>query len=238
MDIGTKEWKTLIIDGAREFGITVRPYQAHLFARHAATLLHWNRKMNLTSIVNPVDMAVKHYLDSIIPVSQIKSNASLLDVGSGAGFPGLPLKIMLPSLQVTFLDAKRKKVNFLRHVIQTMDLKHTVAEQARFETLTHNAAKRKTFDVLVSRAFSSLERLVNGAVPLLSKDGIIIALKGTDIEKELQGRTRGHTHSDWVVPTDKGETICLEMELKRFSLPILDVSRTLIVFRRRPGPSM
>ena len=177
-----------------------------------------------------------HYLDSIIPISYIQLDASLLDVGSGAGFPGIPLKIMLPSLQVTLLEAKRKKVSFLRHVIQVMELTHTLAEQIRFEMLAKDAAKRETFDVIVSRAFTCLERLVVGALPLLSKHGIIIALKGKDIERELQRRIGDHTYLDWQVTSDLGETISLEMECKRFSLPVLDMSRVLIVFRHQSDP--
>ena len=234
MNIGSKKWKAIIVEGAREFGITVHPHQAELFARHAATLIRWNQKMNLTSIVTPIDMAVKHYLDSIIPIPYIKSYTSLLDVGSGAGFPGIPLKIMLPSLQVILLEAKRKKVSFLRHVIQVLNLKHTLAEQARFEVLAHDPIKQDTFDVIVGRAFSSLERLVNEALPLLSTGGVIVALKGRKVENELQINKEGDFESVGlqVEPKIGGDT-SLEIEVIKYSLPHFSSARSLVILKKR-----
>ena len=109
MEIGSEKWKQLIIDGAGHFGVHINRDQAQQLALHAALMLKWNRTTNLTAITDPVDVAVKHFLDSIITVHLISLGATVLDIGSGAGFPGIPLKIMIPSLQVTLIDASRKK---------------------------------------------------------------------------------------------------------------------------------
>jgi 16S rRNA (guanine527-N7)-methyltransferase len=234
MEIGSKEWKAIIIEGAREFGITVHPHQADLFARHAAVLIRWNQKMNLTSIVSPIDMAVRHYLDSVIPIPYIKPYASLLDVGSGAGFPGIPLKIMLPSMQVTLLEAKRKKVSFLRHIIQVLNLKNMLAEQARFEALAHDPIYRETFDVVIGRAFSNLEHLVHGALPLLSTGGVIVAPKGREVENELQITKVGDCESVGLQVEPKiGGNISLKIVVIKYTLPHFSLPRSLVILEKR-----
>ena len=135
MNIGAQAWKNTIVEGARELGIAVSAAQADQFAAHALILKAWNRKINLTAIHAPMDMAVKHFLDSIIPSRHIRPGSRLLDVGSGAGFPGIPLKVMLPSLDVTLVDATRKKVSFLSHVIQALHLSRISAIHSRLEDL-------------------------------------------------------------------------------------------------------
>jgi len=109
MDIGSVEWKEMIAEGAQRLGIDVQTGQLDQFAVHALALKEWNRKINLTAIDSPVDMAVKHFLDCIVSSRYIEPDGKLLDVGSGAGFPGIPLKVMMPSLNVTLVDATRKR---------------------------------------------------------------------------------------------------------------------------------
>ena len=229
MNIGTTAWKKTIVEGARELGITVHAGQAEQFAAHALILDEWNQKINLTAIASPVDMAVKHFLDSIVSSRYIEPGSHLLDVGSGAGFPGIPLKVMLPSLNVTLVDATRKKVSFLNHVIRQLHLECIGAIHSRIENLQQKREGR--FDVIVCRAFSSLGNFVEKSLPLLAPDGLIMAFKagepGSDTDQALK-----QNGGDVFLVAGKGTPTALRMKCVRFKLPFLNLSRTLILLRR------
>ncbi len=115
MEIGSNTWKRLVEEGVKEFGINISGKETDMFAIHAGEMLHWNRRINLTAITDPEEVALKHFIDAIAPVSMISPGSSILDIGSGGGFPGLPVKIVMPSVSVTLVDGSRKKVSFLNH---------------------------------------------------------------------------------------------------------------------------
>ena len=129
MEIGSREWQRLIIDGSRVLGIEIDEGLTAQFIVHASELIKWNRKINLTAITDPRNIAIKHLLDSLAPALHIPDEARLLDMGSGGGFPGIPLKILKPSLFVMLIDGNRKKVNFLKHVLRTLYLENIAAFQ-------------------------------------------------------------------------------------------------------------
>jgi len=156
MKIGSAEWSELIVDGVKAFDLDLDRHHTELFAAHAKELLHWNNTINLTTITDPFEVAVKHFVDSLAPAKRISPGASLLDIGSGSGFPGIPLKIVLPSLAVTLIDASRKRVNFLKHVIRTLKLGGIEAVHIRAEDLADDPAYRKRFDTITSRALTDL----------------------------------------------------------------------------------
>ena len=133
-EIGSRQWQKLIMDGARQLGIAIDEHICAAFATHAAELIHWNRKINLTAITDPRDIAVRHFIDSLVPAKFIPNGARLLDIGSGAGFPGLPLKIVKPSLSVFLIDGTRKKINFLKHMIRSLNLDQSEARHIRAES--------------------------------------------------------------------------------------------------------
>ena len=113
MQVGSTKWKNVIYDRVKDLDIQIDRGKIDQFGIHASELLKWSQKINLTTISDPLEIAVKHFLDSIAPARFIPPDTSLLDVGSGGGFPGIPLKITIPSLSVTLIDASRKKVSFL-----------------------------------------------------------------------------------------------------------------------------
>ena len=229
MDIGSIEWKEVIVSGAREMGITVHAGQAEQFAAHALILKEWNQKMNLTAIASPMDMAVKHFLDSIVSSRYIEPENRLLDVGSGAGFPGIPLKVMIPSLKVTLVDATRKKVSFLNHVIRQLHLERIAAIHSRIENLAR--IQEDIFDVIVCRAFSSLGDFVEKSLPLLAPGGLLIAFKGRELGADLDPvSTQGA--GDVFFVAGKGNPTELQMRCVNVKLPILNLSRTLILLHR------
>lgn len=208
--------------GAKAMGVHLDRPQIALFALHAKELLEWNRVANLTAITEPAELAEKQFLDTLSLPPFVPSGSRVLDIGSGGGFPGIPLKVVRPDLHLTLVDASRKKVNFLKHVIRTMGLKDIEARHIRAEDLACNVKTRdNAYDVVISKAVSKLDRLVNQAVPLLRPSGRIIAMKGVSVEDELS-RAR---------PRIEGEA--LRLEKKAYRLPLLGIERTLIVLRRK-----
>jgi len=220
MEIGSIEWQNFIRDGAKELGLEINAGLTAQFSIHALELVKWNRKINLTSITQPRDIAVKHFLDSLAPARFIPENARLLDIGSGGGFPGIPLKILKPSLSVLLVDGVRKKANFLKHLLRTLRLENIEALQTRAEGLPEDPQYANSFDVIISRALSSLAAFAKMAMPLLSAHGVIIAMKGKADQKEL----------DTVRPEAPGDQYALEVESYR--LPSIDVLRSIVILRK------
>lgn len=178
MQVGSERWCQLLREGAACSGLSLSHRQVQQMARHAAELLGWNRKINLTAITDPEEVAVKHFLDSILPLAHIPSAGELLDMGTGGGFPGIPIKILRPDQPVTLVDSSRKKINFLKSVIRQLDLEGISAVQMRMEEMATLPAYRNRFNTLVSRAFTDLERIVATARPLLRDKGYIITYQG------------------------------------------------------------
>ncbi|MEE4265646.1 MAG: 16S rRNA (guanine(527)-N(7))-methyltransferase RsmG [Desulfobacteraceae bacterium] len=185
MKTGSKEWSQLILDGAKAFDLNIDRRHTELFAAHARELLHWNKTTNLTTITDPFEVAVKHFVDSLAPARLISPGATLLDIGSGGGFPGIPLKVVIPSLKVTLVDASRKRVNFLKHVIRTLKLEGIEALHIRAEDLAGDPAYRQRFDFVTCRALTDLRSFIHQARALLTVNGQMIALKGLVGQAEL-----------------------------------------------------
>jgi 16S rRNA (guanine527-N7)-methyltransferase len=153
------------------------------FELFATELKKWNRKINLTAICKDTDIAVKHVIDSIFFAESVRSDNTLLDIGSGAGIPAIPLKIVNPHISVVSVDAVGKKIMFQRHVARLLRLDKFEALHARVETLHFTRAG--FFDVITSRAFSRLDTFVALAAPLLKDGGRMIAMKGPEVQAEI-----------------------------------------------------
>jgi 16S rRNA (guanine527-N7)-methyltransferase len=228
MKIGSPQWADLIIGGAKAYGIDIDRTQAHLFATHANELIKWNKKKNLTTITAPREVALKHFLDSIAPARWIPPFSSVLDIGSGGGFPGIPLKILLPSISVTLIDGSRKKVSFLKHTLRTLQLNDIDARQARAEELVDDPDFVSAFDVITSRALSSLASFVKTAMPLLAEEGIIIALKGKMEQAEIDA-----LRSDVLekMHADHHDRRQYSLVLETYKLPIIQADRSILGIR-------
>lgn len=219
MDIGSREWQNFIIDGAQQLSIEIDEPICAAFATHAAELLHWNRKINLTAITDPRDIAIRHFLDSLAPAKFIPDRVRLLDIGSGAGFPGIPLKIVKSSVSVLLIDGTRKKINFLKHVIRSLGLDQSRARHIRAEDLAQHAEFAHTFDVIISRALSDLTSFVKMAAPLLARHGMIMAMKGQIAQKELE------TLRAKLLPHQ------FMLEVKQYRLPIDHRLRAIVILK-------
>ena len=156
------------------------------FQIYSEMLVEWNQKMNLTAITSEDEIAVKHFIDSISVLKYIdlKQNAKLIDIGTGAGFPGIPIKIMRPDINLTLLDSLNKRLVFLDEVCRKINIEADIIH-ARAEELSNNSDYREKFDYAVSRAVSNLPSLCEYCIPYIKKGGIFISMKGSDGENEL-----------------------------------------------------
>lgn len=222
MNINFEQWDEIIRKGIAPFGMNIDEQQILLLYRHAQALLQWNRKINLTAITDPKEIAIKHFIDSLAPLPFLKPMQHVLDVGSGGGFPGLPLKVLCPSIELTLLDAVRKKTSFIQHAIRTLKLKGARAIHGRVEDLSY-PAQRMAFDTIICRAFSNLSMIFTNVWPLLSTGGKIVAWKGRLPEKEMMDFRK----------IFRKERVLLKMETHTYRLPIYDAERTLIILTKR-----
>ena len=226
MELGTSEWSNFLTKQARIFEISLDRSQNRLFSIHATELIKWTKKINITTITDPIEVASNHFLDSLVPAQVIPPAGAMLDIGSGGGFPGIPLKVLLPKLSVTLIDASRKKVSFLKHVIRTLKLNNIKALHMRAQDLAVHPSYINRFDVIISRALTSLEFFVRLALPLLACEGLIMALKGQVDNKELNDLQNNvlskKMNSSGSI--DRSFTI----SLKKYSLPFLYSERTIV----------
>lgn len=207
-----------------------------LLGKFAAELLTWNQKTNLTAITDPAEVAEKHILDSLIPGKVIqslmaKSEWSLLDIGSGGGFPGIPLKIFMPEIRVTMVDSVRKKVNFLKYAIRALQLEGIDAVHARVEDLAGQAAFAGGFDVVISRAFTALDRFVTLALPFVKPDGLIVAMKGKEVQHELAAMASYRISPELYEKSGRR----LRLQLESHTLPDSGSQRSLVMFHHMSG---
>ncbi len=172
-------------NGLKALKIKFSDDQVQLLTIHAKELMIWNKKINLTAIKLPLQIAEKHFIDSLAAASFIKNKNSIIDLGSGGGFPGIPLKIMNPLLNVVLIDSSRKKINFLKHVIRLLGLKGIDAIHSRAQDLHDKDLYKAGFDAVISRAFTELSNFVELASPFLNKEGSIYAMKGKQAKKEI-----------------------------------------------------
>lgn len=229
MELGSPEWRRWIIEGAAALGLAVDHRQAESFAVHAREMLHWNRVTNLTTITHPLEIAAKHVLDSLAAALCIRPGARLLDVGSGAGFPGIPLKIFDPSFGVTLVDSSRKKVSFLKHVIRTLGLVGIDVLHCRAQDLAKSAAV-KTFDVVISRALTDVADFAAMALPLMAMGGCGIAMKGRGIDAEWAALAERRCSG---AAGPQGVLEMLTFKRVEYFLPYAEAERVLVVFERK-----
>jgi 16S rRNA (guanine527-N7)-methyltransferase len=163
--------------------------QLHAFDRYSQELIAWNQRVNLTSIIEPQEIVVKHFLDSLSVygvLSGLPPDLTLIDVGSGAGFPGLPLKIVLPDLRLTLLEATGKKAAFLHHMVQILALNRVTVLAARAEEAGRRPDQREGYDAAVARAVAPLPVLAEYTLPLVRVGGRVIVQKGQSPADEIK----------------------------------------------------
>jgi len=177
--------KRYIYEKANENNIVLSENEINLFYLYMNNLIEWNSKINLTAIKDEKEIVIKHFIDSILVKNELKNVRKVLDIGSGAGFPGIPLKIVNDSLEFTLIDSVNKKVNFMNDTIEKLGLKNITALHGRAEDFAHQEEYREKYDVVVSRAVSNMTTLVEYMLPFVKVGGRCICLKGPNVDEEL-----------------------------------------------------
>lgn len=175
--------KQFIKDVFNTYQINLNENQIDMFLSYFNFLVEENEKYNLTAITNFEDVVYKHFLDSVLPYKELKTNSTIVDVGSGAGFPGIPLKILRPDLNITLIDSLQKRVNFLNETISLLKLKNIKAIHTRVEDFC--LQNREKFDYAVSRAVAQIPTLAEYLLPLLKIEGNVFMYKSQKLEEEI-----------------------------------------------------
>lgn len=179
--------KNLVINACKDIGINLNKLQAEKFEEYYKLLIDWNERINLTRITEPDEVAVKHFADSltILNYFDIPKESSLIDVGTGAGFPGIPLKIFRDDINLTLLDSMNKRLNFLNTVADEIGIEVNTVH-SRAEDAGKDEKEREKYDIAVSRAVARLNTLCEYCLPLVKEGGSFIAMKAADYKDELK----------------------------------------------------
>ena len=209
--------KELFINYLNELNIEVNEEKLNKLEKFYELLIDWNNKINLTRIVEKEEVYLKHFYDSLTIVKEVDLNQveTLCDVGTGAGFPGIVLKIFYPHLKITLVDSLLKRVNYLNTIIKDLELNDIVAIHARGEDV------KEKFDIVTSRAVANIEKLVVYTMHLVNKTGRLVALKG-DIEKELTDDVKRKLERKYIIE-----------KISKFELPIENSKRSLVILRNK-----
>jgi len=180
--------KEILMEAFSKENFSFTEGQIKQFSDYYALLIEWNQKMNLTAIEKPEEVAYKHFVDSLflLRVQHDINGKSLIDVGTGAGFPGIPLKIMLPEIELTLFDSLNKRVLFLQEVCNQLQLKKVHCVHGRAEEFGIKSEFRGSFDIATARAVAKMPVLMEYCLPFVKKGGCFIALKGPELENELK----------------------------------------------------
>lgn len=229
-----EDFEKEIMGYVEELGVKLSKEQAGMFFNYMNLLLEWNEKINLTAITEEKEVIVKHFVDSLTISKYIPVGASLIDVGTGAGFPGIPLKIIRDDLKITLLDSLQKRINFLDVVIKELKLKNIETIHARVEEFGKNSKYRESFEVATSRAVANLSTLTEYLLPLVKLRGIAICMKGSSVEEELENSKKAINVLGGKV-SNVFEFDLPKTDIKRNVVIVDKINKTPSKYPRKPG---
>jgi len=211
----------LLKEGAKEFNAVLDDRQLGQFFRYKEILKEWNEKINLTAIEDDRDVIIKHYIDSLSILTYLKNEEiSLIDIGTGAGFPGIPVKIAFDRVQVTLLDSLEKRIKFLNEVIARLELNGIRTVHGRAEDFGACEGFREQFDVSTARAVAGLPVLLEYCLPFVKPGGLFIAMKGKVTEEVAQSKKALEVLGGKIE------------EVKEIVLPFSDIRRSIVIIRK------
>ena len=224
------EFKDILHNKALQFQIDLEEPELLNFYNYMELLIEWNKKINLTAIIEPEEIIEKHFIDSLSINKYIKEGDKMLDIGTGAGFPGIPLKISNKDLDITLIDSLNKRINFLNTVINNMKLKNISAIHSRAEDFK----EREMYDIVTSRAVSRLNVLLEYMLPFVKVGGICICMKSAEIEEEIKEAKSAINILGGRI--EKIDEICLkDSDIKRKIVIIRKIKKTPKKYPRKPG---
>jgi len=229
-----REFAELLAGGAEKLGVILEEQQINLFYQYMELIAEWNKRFNLTAISGQRDMVVKHFIDSLSVLKYIPVDAeSLIDVGTGAGMPGIPVKLAAPHIRVVLLDSVGKKVNFLKETISVLSLEGIEAVKGRAEELGKVKGYRESFDICTARAVAPLNILLEYTLPFVKVEGLLIAMKGKDAGEINQAEKALDILGGRV---ERVESLTLPgSDIKRNIILIKKFRHTPSQFPRKPG---
>jgi 16S rRNA (guanine527-N7)-methyltransferase len=213
--------ESLLASGAHDLGIDLSPDQIDRFSRYADRLIEWNARFNLTAITEPREIVIKHFLDSLSATRSVPPAARVIDVGAGAGFPGLPIKIAWPAISLTLLEATRKKCEFLRAMIGELHLTNVFVVNARAEDAAHDPAHRESYDVAMARAVAEMPTLLEYLLPFVRIGGVAVAQKSKEAVNDVQ-------HAEFAMTALGGRL----KDIVSVRMPKLNEARYLVVIEK------
>jgi 16S rRNA (guanine527-N7)-methyltransferase len=216
--------KNLLISKAKEIGVKVSPAQAEQFQIYLDLLLERNTVMNLTAITDPEEAVIKHFVDSLtlLKALEIKKNAKVIDVGTGAGFPGMAIGIMRPDMKILLLDSLKKRVNFLEESFELLGLEGIKAIHGRAEEYAKNKEYREKYDLCVSRAVSNLATLSEYCLPYVKIGGTFISYKSGTVQEEAE-------EAEKAINILGGQV----KDITYFKLPDSEIDRSLVIINKK-----
>ena len=223
------------INGLDSLNLHISDEQMNQFLSYYELLVEWNEFMNLTAITEFEEVVLKHFLDSLTLVKACElNNQSLIDIGTGAGFPGIPLKIVFPEIRITLLDSLNKRIHFLEEVIGRLGLKKIEAIHGRAEDYARNSAYREQYDICVSRAVSNMTTLSEYCIPFVKAGGIFVSYKSEKLTEELNEAKKAIQILGGVLK-DQVEMTLPDSTIYRNLLVILKEKETPRKFPRKAG---
>lgn len=218
---------------AKQIEIELTKKQIEKFYNYMNLLLEWNEKINLTAIIEPKEVILKHFVDSLTIAKYIKENEKLIDVGTGAGFPGIPLSIVKENTDIVLLDSLNKRINFLEEIKQNLKLKNITTIHGRAEEFGKNKKEREIYDIATSRAVAPLNILLEYLLPLVKVGGKAICMKGSNIEEIENAKNALEILGGKI---EKIEEITLpNSDIKRNIIIVKKVKNTPSKYPRKPG---
>ena len=229
-----EEFGTKLKNGMEALNIELTQKQTNQFYQYMQILIEWNEKINLTAITKPEEIIQKHFIDSATIIKNLENTKTLIDVGTGAGFPGIPIKIIKPEIEIVLLDSLNKRIKFLEEIIQKLELKKIKAIHARAEEIGRNKEYREAFDVVVSRAVANMTTLSEYTIPLVKVGGKAIYMKSSEIEEELENAKKAIKILGGKI--QKVEEIYIpRTDIKRKNIIIEKQEKTNKKYPRNPG---
>ncbi len=218
---------------AKQIEIELTKEQIEKYYNYMNLLLEWNEKINLTAIIDPKEIILKHFVDSLTIAKYIKDDEKMIDVGTGAGFPGIPLSIVKENIDIVLLDSLNKRINFLEEVKENLKLENITTIHGRAEEFGKNKKERETYDIATSRAVAPLNILLEYLLPLVKVGGKAICMKGSNIEEIENAKNALEILGGQI---EKIEEITLpNSDIKRNIIIVKKVKNTPSKYPRKPG---